>query len=275
MGGGLALAAALTLTAGTQAAVVGAQAATSATPVGQVTNPYSPAYHHSYRHGVVPTIGTEAKMRSWRAAHPSDGQASANDLNYGGGIDGIGVTTGHEKVYLVFYGSQWGTQGTDGSGNVTLSGDPSGEAPYVQKLMKGLGTSGELWSGVMTQYCDGAAAGAQSCPASNASHVAYPTGGAYAGVWVDESIASPSQATGPEPAGRLDRLQRFRERRQVRLDHAGHQRRLVRPVRVHGYLRHADHLGQRRLGRRGRMRGQPLHRQQSGGRQHGHRDQPR
>src|SRR5450755_3819108 len=196
MGGGLALAAALTLTAGTQAAVVGAQAATSATPVGQVTNPYSPAYHHSYRHGVVPTIGTEAKMRSWRAAHPSDGQASANDLNYGGGIDGIGVTTGHEKVCLVFYGSQWGTQGTDGSGNVTLSGDPSGEAPYVQKLMKGLGTSGELWSGVMTQYCDGAAAGAQSCPASNASHVAYPTGGAYAGVWVDESIASPSQATG-------------------------------------------------------------------------------
>jgi hypothetical protein len=196
MGGGLALAAALTLTAGTQAAVVGAQAATSATPVGQVTNPYSPAYHHSYRHGVVPTIGTEAKMRSWRAAHPSDGQASANDLNYGGGIDGIGVTTGHEKVYLVFYGSQWGTQDTDGSGNVTLSGDPSGEAPYVQKLMKGLGTSGELWSGVMTQYCDGVAAGAQSCPASNASHVAYPTGGAYAGVWVDESIASPSQATG-------------------------------------------------------------------------------
>ena len=62
--------------------------------------------------------------------------------------------------------------------------------------MKGLGTSGELWSGVMTQYCDGVAAGAQSCPASNASHVAYPTGGAYAGVWVDESIASPSQATG-------------------------------------------------------------------------------
>jgi hypothetical protein len=194
--GGLALAAALTLTAGTQAAVVGAQAATSATPAGQVTNPYSPAYHHSYRHGVVPTIGTEAKMRSWRSAHPSAAQASANDLNYGGGIDGIGVTTGHQKVYLVFYGSQWGTQGTDGSGNVTLSGDPSGEAPYVQKLMKGLGTSGELWSGVLTQYCDGVATGAQSCPASNGSHVAYPTGGAYAGVWVDESTASPSQATG-------------------------------------------------------------------------------
>ena len=105
------------------------------------------------------------------------------------------MTTGPEKVYLVFYGSQWGTQGTDANGNVTLSGDPSGEAPYLQQLFKGLGTGNELWSGVMTQYCDGVATGSQSCPASNTEHVAYPTGGALAGVWVDESAASPSQAT--------------------------------------------------------------------------------
>src|SRR5215813_3402562 len=49
----------------------------------------------------------------------------------------------------------------------------------------------------MTQYCDGVAVGAQTCPASNTQHVAYPTGGgALAGVWVDESTASPTQATG-------------------------------------------------------------------------------
>jgi serine protease len=48
----------------------------------------------------------------------------------------------------------------------------------------------------MTQYCDGVAVGAQTCPASNTQHVAYPTGGALAGVWVDESTASPSSATG-------------------------------------------------------------------------------
>jgi serine protease len=135
-------------------------------------------------------------MHRWALAHPNAAQASATNLNYGGGVDGIGVTTGHEKVYLVFYGSQWGTQGTDGSGNTTLSGDPTGEAPYVQKLMKGLGTNNELWSGVMTQYCDGVSVGAQTCPASNTKHVAYPTGGPYAGIWVDESAASPSQATG-------------------------------------------------------------------------------
>jgi serine protease len=177
-----------------QAAPTAAQAAQAAAPT--VSNPYSPAYHHAYRHGVVPTMAQAAKMRSWAAAHPPASRAlSANDLNYGGGIDGIGVTTGHQKVYLVFYGSQWGTQGTDGNGNVTLSGDPSGEAPYLQQLMKGLGTGGELWSGVLTQYCDGVATGSQSCPASNTEHVAYPSGGALAGVWVDQSGAAPGQAT--------------------------------------------------------------------------------
>jgi len=160
-----------------------------------VTNPYSPAYHHAYRHGVVPTIAQLAKMRGWARRHPAAIHAlSANDLNYGGGIDGIGVTTGQEKVYLVFYGSQWGTV-TGTQPNVTLSGDPAKEAPYVQQFLTGLGTGGELWSGVMTQYCQGVATGAQSCPASNTQHVAYPTGGALAGVWVDESTSSPGAAT--------------------------------------------------------------------------------
>jgi serine protease len=176
---------------------VGAFASTgqSAAPA-PVSNPYSPAYQHPYRHGVTPTIAQFQKMQQWSNQHHQAVAASANDLNYGGGIDGIGVTTGHEKVYLVFYGSQWGTQGTDGNGNVTLSGDPSGEAPYVQQFLKGLGTDSELWSGVMTQYCDGVGTGSQSCPASNTEHVAYPSGGALAGVWVDESTSSPSSATG-------------------------------------------------------------------------------
>ncbi|HEX9033506.1 MAG TPA: Ig domain-containing protein, partial [Streptosporangiaceae bacterium] len=160
-------------------------------------DPYSPMHAHGYRHGAFPTKARLARMRTWAINHPNAvPAASANDLKYGGGIDGIGVTTGPQRVYLVFYGSQWGTQGTNGSGNVTLSGDPSGEAPYLQALMKGLGTGGELWSGVLTQYCDGVATGATSCPASNTAHVGYPTGGALAGVWVDESTASPSAATG-------------------------------------------------------------------------------
>ncbi|HYB89198.1 MAG TPA: hypothetical protein VEC76_20295 [Streptosporangiaceae bacterium] len=194
--GSTAAVAALALAAGTQVTAAGAQAATGAGhPAAQ--NPYSPAYRHPYRQGVIPTRPQLTKMRTWARSHagPAPPAASPNDLNYGGGIDGIGVTTGQEKVYLVFYGSQWGTPSTNASGDVTLSGDPSGAAPYLQQLFTGLGTDGDLWSGVMTQYCDGVAAGAQSCPASNTEHVAYPAGGVLAGVWVDESVASPAQAT--------------------------------------------------------------------------------
>jgi serine protease len=193
--GGVAAFTAVAFAAGMQAAATGAQAV-AATHHVAVKNPYSPQYKHPYRYGAVPTRQQLVKIRHWNATHPGIPAASANNLNYGGGIDGIGVTTGAEKVYLVFYGSQWGTQSTNGNGDVTLSGDPSGVAPYLQEFIKGLGTGGELWSGVMTQYCQGVTTGSQTCPSGNTQHVAYPTGGALAGVWVDESTASPAAASG-------------------------------------------------------------------------------
>src|ERR1022692_253591 len=161
------------------------------------SDPYSPAYRHGYRQGVVPVIGRLSQIRAWRGHHASGARAIVGtQLRYGGGIDGIGVTTGHEKVYLVFWGSQWGTGGKNSHGNLTLSGDPSGAAPYLQQLFKGLGTGGETWSGVATQFCQGVPAGAPSCPAAKEQHVAYPSGGARAGVGADESRAEPNQATG-------------------------------------------------------------------------------
>lgn len=177
---------------------VTAFAATTGAASSAGANPYSPAYQHSYRHGVVPTISQNNKMKSYSLTHPA---VTGNTLGYGGGIDGIGVTSGHEKVYLVFYGTQWGTQGTDSSGNLTFSNDPDSGAPLIQKLFKGLGTGNELWSGTMTQYCDGSgvATGASSCP-SGAAHVGYPTGGAFSGVWYDNSGASPSAASGNQLA---------------------------------------------------------------------------
>ena len=58
-------------------------------------NPYSPAAGHSYRHGVIPTIGTQAKMNAYAKAHPATITATGpQTLSYGGGIDGIGV---HER----------------------------------------------------------------------------------------------------------------------------------------------------------------------------------
>ena len=166
-------------------------------------NPYSPAYGHSYRHGVVPTISQSNLMKSYQSTHPlaSPAATGPNTLTYGGGIDGIGVTSGTPKIYLVFWGTQWGTQSTNSQGNLTFSGDTAGAAPYVQNLFKGLGTGNELWSGVMTQYCDGSAvsSGASSCP-TGAAHVGYPTGGALAGVWYDNSSAEPSAASGHQIA---------------------------------------------------------------------------
>jgi len=186
----------LATSAATQAAASVAQAGGAPEAVAashpRVTNPYAPSYHHPYRRGAVPTRGAAARMASWARQHPAAATpspattveaASPNNVIYGGGNDGIGVTTGDERVYLVFFGSQWGTQGTNGNGDVTLSGDPSGEAPYLQEMFKGLGTGGEQWSGVMMQYCEGVTPGAQTVTAS-ATRVAYPHSGARGGVWV-------------------------------------------------------------------------------------------
>jgi serine protease len=156
---------------------------------------------NAYRHGPVPVL-VPGGARQGPAVIPARQTApgattltnSPNNLSYGGGVNQVGVTTGAPKVYLVFWGTQWGSPGTDSAGNVTLSGDSQGIAPRLQSFFEGLGGGGELWSGVMTQYCEGVAVGTQFCPAGSAQ-VGYPTGGALAGVWVDGSASAPSQAS--------------------------------------------------------------------------------
>jgi serine protease len=192
----------LSILVGTTAVTLAASSLTalaSAAPAANGTvNPYSPTAGHPYRHGAVPTLSQHAKMKSWDAAHPQAVTAATGPqtLSYGGGIDGIGVTSGHSKVYLIFYGTQWGTAGTSG-GNTTFSNDAAGAAPAAQNMFKGVGTNSELWSAELTQWCDGpnVAAGATSCPA-NAAHIPYQSGGVLSGVWYDNAAASPTAATG-------------------------------------------------------------------------------
>ncbi|MFF8988426.1 putative Ig domain-containing protein [Streptomyces sp. NPDC014983] len=170
----------------------------SPSPAAAVKNPYSPAYQHPYRHGAVPTLQKHAKMKAWAANHPATTAATGTEtLSYGGGVDGIGVQSGHSKVYLVFYGSQWGTKSTNSNGDSTFSGDPDGAAPVAQEMFKDIGTGNELWSADLTQWCDGpnVSSGATSCP-SNANFIPYQSGGVLSGVWYDNSAASPSAATG-------------------------------------------------------------------------------
>jgi serine protease len=135
-------------------------------------------------------------MKSWAKAHPGAAAATGTrTLSYGGGVNGIGVQSGHSKVYLVFYGTQWGTQTTT-NGISSFSGDPNGAAQAAQNMFKGIGTNNELWSADLTQWCDGpnVATGAVSCP-SNAAFIPYQAGGVLSGVWYDNSKASPSVAT--------------------------------------------------------------------------------
>ncbi|GAA1269337.1 hypothetical protein GCM10009665_67340 [Kitasatospora nipponensis] len=163
-----------------------------------VANPYSPQYQHPYRHGAMPTIQQNDKMKAWAADQATPNATTGPEtLSYGGGIDGIGVQSGHSKVYLVFYGNQWGSQTTDANGNAKFSGDSAGAAGAAQQMFKGIGTNGETWSADLTQWCDGpnVSAGATSCP-SNAAFVPYQSGGVLAGVWYDNAAASPSAATG-------------------------------------------------------------------------------
>jgi serine protease len=178
------------------AAFLGCLAAVGSLGAGEALtdNPYAPAYGHAYRHGAVPTREALQRMREWQAAQQAAltlPVLGLNTLSYGGGIDGIGVTSGTPRVYLVFYGSQW-----------TGGGDPHGAATYLQNLFRGIGTGGEMWSGTMTQYCDGPTvpAGATTCNPSSTPHVGYPSSGALAGVWFDTAAPSPSNATAAQLA---------------------------------------------------------------------------
>jgi len=170
-----------------------ATAAGHSSPTKHPQNPYAPSTGHPYRHGAVPTLETNAKMKAWQ--HANFAATGPKTLSYGGGVDGIGVQSGHSKVYLVFYGTQWGTQ-TTSNGISSFSGDANHAAEAAQNMFKGIGTNNELWSADLTQWCDGpnVSSGATSCPA-NANFVPYQSGGVLSGVWYDNSKASPSAAS--------------------------------------------------------------------------------
>ena len=185
--------------AGAAASTVVPTLAPASAPAG--TNPYLPSNGHPYRHGAVPTRAQQGKINSWNAQHGNPQNAGVSTgpdtmYFYGGLSQGAGAVTGTPRVYLVFWGTQWGTPGSDGSGNLTFSADYANGAPYVQQLLEGLGTNNELWSGTMTQYCDGSLVTllAHTCP-SGAPHVGYPSGNALAGVWYDNSAAAPSPSS--------------------------------------------------------------------------------
>jgi hypothetical protein len=125
------------------------------------------------------SAGTEVlhnvhQMKIHGACHHSCG-GGGNNLNYHGGNPG--VETGGDKVYLVYWGSQWN------------SNDPVGEAAIQQNFFNGVG--GSSWNNSVTQYCEGVATGTITC-GSSGTHAVNP-GGVLAGVWYDSGSAAPSR----------------------------------------------------------------------------------
>src|SRR5262249_19995006 len=82
-------------------------------------------------------------------AQSAGGASGSGLLLSHGGTNGIAVNTASPRVYVVFWGSQWGSSSTDANGYLSLSGDASGVAPRLQAMYKGIGTNNETWSGVM------------------------------------------------------------------------------------------------------------------------------
>ncbi|MCP2314231.1 RICIN domain-containing protein [Kitasatospora paracochleata] len=152
------------------------------------------------------TVDQAAHAARARTVHAAAARAAApaaedNTLSYHGGIGGAGVMSGAKtKVYLVFYGNQWGKRSTDANGNAKFSGDPAGAAGAAQQMFKGIGTNGELWSADLTQWCDGPgiATGATACPANlpASQFVPYQAGGVLAGVWYDNAAPEPKNVDG-------------------------------------------------------------------------------
>jgi serine protease len=120
-------------------------------------------------------------MPPWEAGHHVSSPSSpSSNLTYGGGTpDGsaaqVGVETGGDKVYLVYWGSQWNHN------------DPSGEAGIQQSFFNGVG--GSSWNNSVTQYCEGIASASSSC--SSAKTFAVNPTHVLAGVWYDNASAAP------------------------------------------------------------------------------------
>lgn len=166
------------------------------------------------RAGAQPPKHTYPTIAVARAGRASATPNPAN-LLYNGGP----VVTGPPRVYLVFWGSQWGT----GSAQTGFSQDPSLVAPRLVQLFQGIGARVpdgnpntvdpyEQYSNTTKWFCQGVTTGtdglnAQSgCPSkSAANHVGYPTDGALAGIYNDTATAEPSFATQSQLATEADR----------------------------------------------------------------------
>ncbi|MFJ8364097.1 hypothetical protein [Streptomyces sp. NPDC093984] len=134
----------------------------------------------------TPETSGHAKQMAARDARPA-AAASTNLLSYGGGA----VVTS-PKVYVVYWGSQWGT----GS---TVTNDPSGEAALQLSFFQHAYGSGDTWSASQTQYCEGVVVGTTQCNGAG-TPVGHPASNPVGGTWLDSSVSAPSKPSNAQIA---------------------------------------------------------------------------
>ena len=126
-------------------------------------------------------------METLRSHHASAAASGSGLLSYGGGP----VVTS-PTVYIVYWGSQWG------SGS-TVTNDPSGEAALQLSFFQHAYGSGDTYFTSQTQYCSGVAIGTTQCGSSGA-HVGHPSSNPVAGTWLDSGVTAPRKPSNSQLA---------------------------------------------------------------------------
>jgi serine protease len=149
---------------GRRATMVAAACAAAALTLGATAG--ANATTPSSGHGATVTV---QKAHNHKVVMPKRGMvrphAAASNLLYGGG-----PVEHTPRVYLVFWGSQWNSDG-------------NGVQSYLTNFFSGVGTGSDNWSTIMTQYTDNSG----GRPSFGSS--------VLGGTWVDNGASAPSNAS--------------------------------------------------------------------------------
>ena len=141
--------------------------------------------------GGAPNNGQPIERHGIKHIHASKGASSGLSLHSNSTQGAVSPTP---RVYLVFWGSQWGTPLAAGAG------DPDGAAAALQAFFSNLYGTGDTWGTTLSQYCEGLAKGTTSCNKQGIA-IVHPTASVLAGVWFDNTAAAPSKANTNALAG--------------------------------------------------------------------------
>jgi len=133
-----------------------------------------------------PNVGSAHVL--WTKDHyTSDAQTDPNQLLYHGGT----VET-KPAVYMIFWGPEWANGFSFNVGPYTYTQKTA--ETYLRGFFGNVG--GSPWSGVQTQYCQGAAIGAVNCNGALGAQFVQNPSGMLKGMWVDPSpVPSPIVTT--------------------------------------------------------------------------------